>query len=282
MAGHSISVFEATFGQVKIHQQVGDIIRRFSTNRDNIYQLALSNTNVQEPTNILDIGCGYGRFTGYLDQVVKMPATCTGIDIVENNRKPYLQVARKAGLTGQFICGPATIVNSFPDRSYQLIIAGYSLNFFYNIIPHLPRILDKNGWFITINHSKQFLAELIEDIKSAWRKSFQDQYEEVDFQQLVASFNAENGYELLESHFDVIEKIDYKNKLNFTYVNIDQCLIYTDFKLPMMMPHKLSEKDEEYVLFKHNLHQIIKYKVKVRKIYTLNKDDCIFRCRCPK
>ena len=282
MAGQSRSVLEATFGQVKIHQQVGDIIRRFSTNRDNIYQLALSNTNDRHPTNILDIGCGYGRFTGCLDQVVKMPATCTGIDIVENNRKPYRQVARKAGLTGQFICGPATIVSSFPDRSYQLIIAGYSLNFFYDIIPHLPRILDRNGWFITINHSIKFLVELTEDINAALRRSFQDQYEEVDSRQLVASFNAENGYELLESYFDTIEKIDYNNKLNFTYDNIDQCLIYTDFKLPMMVPQKFSEKDDQYVLFKQNLHQIIKYKVKKRKIYTLNKDDCIFRCRCPK
>jgi len=72
MATHPDALIKKTFGQVQQHRLVGDINRRFSENRSDVYELALEGLDFDQPIRILDIGCAYGRFTSHLRRRVNL------------------------------------------------------------------------------------------------------------------------------------------------------------------------------------------------------------------
>jgi ubiquinone/menaquinone biosynthesis C-methylase UbiE len=275
------TLFKQTFGRVHRHRLVGDIIRRFSNNRTDIYELALKNLHFRQPVKVLDIGCGYGRFTSALKQRVPAGSRCTGLDLLSENRRPFLETARHIDPHADFITGSADLIESMADDAYDLIISAYSLYFFSALIPQLARILKPDGHLVIINHSRRFLNELIQDITLTLSQSPFAGKAHLEHEQLLDNFNDENGTGLLEPHFKNIDRINYQNQLSFPLSELDQCLVYIDFKLPLLIRVNQSGTDADLTRFKEILFKIIRQESQVSGIYTLNKNDCIFRCSRP-
>ncbi len=269
-----------TFGQVKRHRLIGQIIRRFSTNTKNIYREALVGIVQQRPINVLDIGCGYGRFTSNLSGVIDINSFCTGIDLLDNNRKPYLDTLKQSGFNGRFIHGAGELVTTFKSRSQHLILASYSLNFMGDTISSIARILHHDGWFIVITHSRQFLIELVNDINSALHKLPDHHSPDISFQHLVTSFNAEIGAELLNRYFSTVKQIYFPNKLNFPSEHFEKCMLYIEFKLPLIFPQFIDDP-ELCQTFMFRLRKEIRKVMDQHHHYVLNKNDSIFQCRDP-
>ncbi|MFH1851873.1 MAG: class I SAM-dependent methyltransferase [Candidatus Neomarinimicrobiota bacterium] len=266
---------------MRLHRQTGRIIRRYSVNRQNIYRLALTPVHFTVGVNVLDLGCGYGRFTASLNSVVPPGSRCTGIDITAGNRVPYLAAAGRSGFGGRFINDTAAVIRGFPANSYQLIIAAYSLNYFAEILPAVPHILADDGWFIAITHSDRFLNELTADINKALALTTTAPCPDVDFRALVSGFNAENGVEQLCKYFAAIEKIDYENCLSFPVEQLADCFTYIDFKLPLVIDAVSWDEPDLNVEFVRNIQAIVRRKAERNGCYSMNKNDCIFRCRYP-
>ncbi|MBN2539410.1 MAG: class I SAM-dependent methyltransferase [Deltaproteobacteria bacterium] len=281
MTTHPDTLFKHTFGHVQRHRLVGDIIRKFSDNRSDVYEMALKGLDFNQPIRILDIGCGYGRFTGHLKQLVPAGSRCTGLDLLTENRQPFLDTARKIDPEADFIAGPADQIEEIADNSYELIIIAYSLNFFSTIIPDLARILAPDGQVVIINHTRHFLKELVQDIILALSNSAIAGQARLNHEQLISDFNDENGSSFLTSHFKTVEYIDYPNQLSFSPGELDRFFIYLDFKLPMLVQTNQSETDADLTRFKEILFKRIRQGSQVSGVYRLNKDDCIFRCRQP-
>lgn len=281
MATYPDALFKKTFGQVQKHRLVGDIIKQFSNNRSDVYELALKNLYFDQPIRVLDIGCGYGRFTSYLRQRVPDGSRCTGLDLLMENRQPFLDTARQIDLEADFITGSANQIELMPDNSYELIITAYSLYFFSSLIPQLARILNPDGYLIIINHSRHFLNELVKDINLALSKSTIAGKARIEHEKLLDNFNDENGISLLAPHFKTIDHIDYQNQLSFPLSDLDQCFTYIDFKLPLLIRINQLETDENLTPFREILFKIIRQGSQASGVYKLNKDDCIFRCSKP-
>ena len=104
MTTYPDALFKETFGQVQRHRLVGDMMKQFSDNRCDVYDLALEALDFDQPIRILDIGCGYGRFTSHMKQHVPAGSRCTGLDLLMENRQPFLDTARHIdiALYGEF------------------------------------------------------------------------------------------------------------------------------------------------------------------------------------
>ena len=275
---HSQALFEKTFGRVQLHRQIGLNIERYSTNKQNIYQLALEHLFYNRQIKILDIGCSYGRFSGNLKSVSGISGSrCTGIDLVSANRELFLKTVKQAGLKGVYISGAANQITDFPDNIYDLILSSFSLNFFPDILPDIVRIIEPVGSFIVITHSNRFLEELEVDIANTL-----ELMDGGDFYLPTIAINAENGHRLLLEYFEDIEQIDYRNQLVFPWRQINKCLMYIDFKLPFLIQPDRFQDLNLYNEFSAQLHKQIRRKTRANHYYYLNKDDCIFRCKNPR
>ncbi|HPQ43141.1 MAG TPA: class I SAM-dependent methyltransferase [Syntrophales bacterium] len=281
MTTHPDALFRNTFGHVRQHRLVGDIISQFSDNRSDVYEMALEGLHFSRPVRVLDIGCGYGRFTSHLKGYVPAGSRCTGLDLLTENRQPFLDTAHQIDPDAEFIPGRADQISELADNSYELIIIAYSLNFFSSIIPDLARIVTPDGQVVIINHARHFMKEVIDDIILALSNSPIADHAWLNYEQLTRDFNDENGTRFLAPHFQSIEYIDYRNRLSFSPGELDRLFIYLDFKLPMLVRTNQSGIDPDLDRFRRKLFTIIRLGSQASGVYRLNKDDCIFRCRQP-
>ena len=268
-----------TFGEVARHRVMGDIIRRYSTNRADIYRLALDGIQFTHPLHVLDLGCGYGAFTAALDGVAPRGSIGNGVDWIEDNRKPYLRAARAAGMEGRFICGPASAASAFPDGSFDLIMAGFSLYFFAEMLPEIRRLLAADGVFVTITHSENTLRELLGDIRAALGLDGELSPEGFGIEVMLEAFNAENGRERLAPYFGEVTVREYPNQLRFPTNRLEDCFAYVDFKRGTVTPdspYRDRAADERSM---RSLYDVIRTKAARTGFYTLTKDDAIFSCR---
>ena len=120
----------------KTYEQVHDllltryIIKNYSTNKKDIRDVAIEGMNLKNVKTVLELGCGYGFFIEKLKGLLNDSAVVIGIDMVENNREPFLHSVASIQYKGEFITGRAEIIRKMPDESFDLIITSYSLYFF--------------------------------------------------------------------------------------------------------------------------------------------------------
>jgi len=76
------------FRDVQRHLAIAQLIRRFSTNKEDIRKTALNHVDLSNCHNVLELGCAFGAFTEALKDRLHSDATITGIDIIPEY-KPF-------------------------------------------------------------------------------------------------------------------------------------------------------------------------------------------------
>jgi SAM-dependent methyltransferase len=273
---------DKTFGRVKLHQHIGNIILEHSTNQSPLGSVAYKGIFFDDKINVADIGCGYGRCINHLDTIVPSDSEYIGIDPLESNRIPFLNTANTAGFSGKYIRGNANRISEFPDNYFDLILCNFSLYFFIDTLPSIVNKLNPNGLFITITHSTNSLKELLQDLQIVLNIDYNSTWNELGSEQVLDNFNAENGLELLQPHFKEIEKIDYHNSLEFHDNDIDKLFDLLQFKKTSLIHHNDYADYIKTKEFDDKLRKTVTAKISEIGKYILNKDDTIFRCRIPK
>jgi len=219
------------FRDVQKHLRIGQLIRRFSTNKDDVRQTALSQVALANCQNVLELGCAFGAFTEALQGKLHPAAKITGLDIVPEYGPFFLEACKRAGYAGTFSAAGVEQIKKYPAQSFDLVICSYALYFFADTIPEISRVLTKDGIFITITHSVCDMQELVEITKNILKKNgiINDQ-QPLPIEILVGQFSSENGDRILHPFFREIRTIDYKNKLIFQPQEIDYFLEYFHFK----------------------------------------------------
>lgn len=272
----------------KTYEQVHDllltryIIKNYSTNKKDIRDVAINGMNLKNVKTVLELGCGYGFFIEKLKGLLNDSAVVIGIDMVENNREPFLHSVASIQYKGEFITGQAEIIRKLPDESFDLIITSYSLYFFPHLMGDIARILSPSGVFIAITHSMYTLSEATEIIKKCMEKTGVLIDQDTVLNKLFYSFSLENGKKQLTEYFERVEKKHFKNSMIFDYKNIQDCIFYIQKKKNLIykeviehMPDRVSETEVcvESSIIEHT---------KKHGRLILNKDDGVFRCFGPK
>ena len=86
------------------HERLADIIRRHSTNREDVRRVALAGLDLARARRLLDLGCGSGFMARAMLGRTAPGATIMGIDREQGNRVPFLAAAAVGGCRGSFLC----------------------------------------------------------------------------------------------------------------------------------------------------------------------------------
>ena len=271
-----------TFGRVKLHQRIGNIILECSTNPNPLGSIVYNGISFTDKIKIADIGCGYGRCINHLSELVPNDSEYIGIDPLESNRDTFLNYTKTVGLNGKYICGNAEQIAEFHDDYFDLILCNFSLYFFIDTLPIIAKKLKPDGLFITITHSINSLKELLVDLQTALNLKYKPTWNELGSEQVLDNFNAENGLDLLQPHFKEVENIDYHNSLEFYNNDIDKLFNLLDFKKTTLIHNNDYADFIKTKEFDERLRNTIEAKINKFGKYILNKNDAIFRCRIPK
>ncbi len=272
----------------KTYEQVHDllltryIIKTYSTNKTDIRDVALGKLNLDRVKKVLELGCGYGFFIEKLKGILHDNAVIIGMDMVENNREPFLHSVASIKYKGEFITGSADIIREMPRASFDLIITSYSLYFFPYLIPEISRILAPDGVFIAITHSKNTLHEVMGFITSCMETMGIKNHDTTILNKLFLAFSLEDGKEHLEKYFSSVERLDFKNSMVFDTEHINDLIYYIKKKKILiykevmeMIPEKMDEMERCVE------KSIVEYSKRNGSL-KLNKDDAVFRCTGPK
>jgi SAM-dependent methyltransferase len=261
------------FRDARKHQRIGQIIRRFSTNKDDVRQTALKNLDLSDRRNVLELGCAFGAFTEALKGRLHPRAKITGLDMLAEYESFFLDACRRAGYAGEFFAGGVEQIIKYPTASYDLIICSYALYFFPDLIADIARVLAGDGFFITITHSEADMRELVEMIKEILkRNNLLADNQTLPIENIVGRFNAQNGAFLLQTHFNRVQSIDFKNTLIFPPREINHFLEYFHFKQSFFLTEALAKKQGII----DQLSRELQNTANTGKSINMRKDDIIF------
>jgi len=274
-AGKVIDVFH----DVEAHLFTADIIKRHSTNRRDIREVALEGLNLAECGNILDLGCGFGFFTEALKGKVREDATIIGVDIVEDYRPLFLRACESAGVRGDFYPSGVSVISDFDDDSVDLAICSYSLYFFPEIVSDISRVLKNDGLLISTVHGRNNMRELIDFAKDIMQRcGILQPDESLPIEIFIGRCSSETGYGILSPWFRSIRSISYNNTLVFEPGDMYVLLEYFRFKGPFFRVNPYATMEEIFDLFEITLQTFFGHRGKTFKI---SKDDTIFVCSKP-
>ena len=268
-----------TFGRVDIHQYIGRIILEQSTNPNQLGSITYKGISFNDKIKVADIGCGYGRCLNYLKEIVPKNSEYIGIDPLESNRITFLNATNTAEFFGKYLCGNADRISEYPDNYFDLILCNFSLYFFIDKLPTIAKKLKSDGLFIAITHSTNSLNELLLDLQTVLNLKSEPTCNELGSEQVLDNFNSENGLELLQPYFKNIEKIEYRNTLEFNNNDIDKLFDLLEFKKNSLIHHN---DYVDFIMtkeFDERLRDTVTATINKNGKYILNKDDAIFRCR---
>lgn len=268
---------QKVFDDVRAHRRIADLIRRFSTNKRDVRRVAAEVLDLRGCRSILDVGCAFGSFAKSLRGRVHPGAAITGVDVIEAYEPLFLDACRQAGMQGRFFPGGVSVLKTFPDRSFDLVLCSYALYFFPEAVGDIARLLIPEGTFIAITHHRRNAGELIELTKDILRTAGTYHEKELPFETIIGRFSSESGEALLSPWFGEIRTIDYLNALVFPPADVPHLLEYFRFKSPLYFMG--TGMDEETLLSRigDHLHRLSMGEGGL----TVSKDDRIFICRSP-
>ncbi|MFH1745748.1 MAG: class I SAM-dependent methyltransferase [Planctomycetota bacterium] len=259
----------ASFEQPDWHAAIADIIKRRSTNKTDVRDVALRNIELSSARRILDLGCGFGFMSAALAQRVAPDARIVGLDACAANKQSFLKCVTDARRAGDFVCRQIDSQLDWPDDSFDLIVASYSLYFFPDVVPEVARILAPHGLFVALTHMEESCWDLLRAVGVEENNSH--------LLPVSRNFSAENGDRLLKPWFADVERVDYPNSLAFGAAEHDDLLAYLRFKLPFLSPDSAPGSELPEPLWKH-IQTSLSHQGRV----VLAKNDAAFRCRKPR
>jgi ubiquinone/menaquinone biosynthesis C-methylase UbiE len=266
------------FRDVQKHLAIAQLIRRFSTNKEDIRKTALKQIDLTNCQNVLELGCAFGAFTEALKDKLHPAATITGIDIIPEYKLFFLEACQRAGYSGIFSSSGIDKIKKSPTGSFDLVICSYALYFFADMIPEIARILKNNGFFITITHSQADMREMVGIVKKILKQNkLLDDTQPLPIEMIFDQFSAENGGKLLHPFFSQIQPIDFKNKLVFQPQEIDHFLDYFQFKKSFFL---MGTNAHNKTIINQLLSELQETAMK-NNFVTMCKDDRIFICSGP-
>ena len=266
------------FRDVQKHLAIAQLIRRFSTNKEDIRKTALKQVDLSNCQNVLELGCAFGAFTEALKDKLHTEAKITGIDIIPEYKLFFLEACRRAGYSGHFSSSGIDRINKYPAGSFDLVICSYALYFFPDMIPDIALVLKKDGLFITITHSHADMREMVGIVKKILKQNNSlDDKQSLPIEIIFDQFSAENGKALLHPFFSRIQEIDFKNTLVFQPQEVDHFLDYFQFKKSFF----LSGADAHNNTIINKLMSELHDSAMKNNLVTMCKDDKIFICSHP-
>jgi len=266
------------FRNVQEHRRIEQLIRKLSSNKDDIRIKALDKIDLTHCQNVLELGCAFGSFTEALKDRLHSDAKITGIDIAPEYELFFLKACKRAGYSGNFSSAGVNKINKYTAGTFDLVICSFALYFFIEIIPEIARILKPNGIFITITHSRRNMKELIALTKTILKKSkLHSGNELLPIEIILRQFPAENGTAQLSPHFRRIQQIDFNNSLIFQAQETELFLKYYQFKTPFFLTGTNTRKKD---IFNHLRFELQKMTMNAKNI-KMCKDDRIFICFAP-
>jgi ubiquinone/menaquinone biosynthesis C-methylase UbiE len=266
------------FRDVQKHLAIAQLIRRFSTNKEDIRKIALNQADLSNCQNALELGCAFGAFTEALKDKLHPDAKITGIDIIPEYKPFFLEACRRAGYSGHFSSSGIDKIKKYPTDSFDLVICSYALYFFPNMIPEISRVLKKDGIFITITHSQADMREMVGIVKKILKQnnSLEDK-QSLPIEIIFEQFSAENGKKLLHRFFGRISAIDFKNTLVFQPHEIDSFIDYFQFKKSFFL---MGTGADNKIIINQLMMELQDLAMK-KNLVTMCKDDKIFICSHP-
>jgi len=266
------------FKDIDAHRFIADIVRKHSTNRSDVREIAVDMLDMSECRNILDLGCGFGFFTEILKGRVHPCAVVTGVDIIDGYETSFHETCKKAGLECRFLSEGASVINNFNDRSFDLILCSYALYFFPEFIPDISRILASSGSFIAITHDRNNMKELIAITKEVLSNNNVLKEERLPLEAIISHFSSENGMDMLSPWFGQLKTADYFNSLVFRPEDVPRIIEYFLFKSPFLLTG--TDYELEHIINLLSIH--IQKASFMRDGFTISKNDRVFICSSPQ
>jgi SAM-dependent methyltransferase len=249
----------------RVHEAVARIIRRYSTNPEDLRRETLKGVDLSEATRLLDLGCGYGSMLEALVGKVPADAEVIGVDMHCSNEPEFLERAGIVTSSARFVCRTLDSHLDFPSRFFDAVIAAYSLYFFPRLIPEVARVLRPDGVLVAVTHSESSFRGMLASIGIPYRQSA--------FHALLSGFSAENGSDKLARHFGIVERRPYPNTLVFSRSDVDDYMTLIRFKLPSLLPDGQGASD----LPARAREMLVR-----DGCVTIDKDDAVFAARKPR
>jgi SAM-dependent methyltransferase len=250
------------------HAAISDIIRRRSSHAADVRDVALAGLNLRRAHRVLDLGCGFGFMTARVLPRLAKDALVLGVDTWEENRKPFVDAVTRAHRRAEFRAMRIGADLPWADKSFDLVLASYSLYFFPAVLGEIARLLHPQGLFLSITHSEDSFHALYAVAGVAPGRT--------PLLALLRSFSAENGAAQLRRHFGRVEQIEYRNDLRFERTQFEDILRYVHCKIPLLLPHR-EPADEVPADVRSRLQRLMAE----APFFVIEKDDAIFRCRGP-
>jgi ubiquinone/menaquinone biosynthesis C-methylase UbiE len=270
-----------TYEVVPDHKFTRDVITNYSTNQDDIREVALGGLDLKSCMKVLELGCGYGHFTEKLADRLANGAHITGMDLLEGNRTGFMSALERTGYHGDFIKTGAEMIRDYPAQSFDLVIASYSLYFFPGLISEIARVLKPEGTFITITHSKFSLKEITRLIPHSLETIGLAPPKVIAINRLFLSFSQEEGQSKLAPYFRDIEMIRYPNAMIFPSEKIIDCINYISKKRFLLFKDITRQYPEKMDDVQLRIFQQVNVLARDKGSFTVTKDDAVFRCRMP-
>ena len=268
----------AVFRDVQKHRHIEQLIRRFSSNKEDIRVMALSQADLSSFRNVLELGCAFGAFTEALKGRLHPEALITGIDMIAEYKPFFLDACARAGYPGTFSSDGVESIKKYPPACFDLIICSYALYFFVGLIPEIAGHLEKSGCFITITHNECNMQELIHITRKTLQEHhLLEEHHLLPVEVILKQFSAENGEDLLRPYFGNIRQLDFTNYLFFQPWEIYFFVDYYQFKSPFFLLDTGAHREHMVNRLLHKLQDM----GAGRSVISMNKNDRIFICSQP-
>jgi ubiquinone/menaquinone biosynthesis C-methylase UbiE len=252
-----------------LHQNASDIIRRHSTNQNDVRQEALKGLDLSAVSDVLELGCGFGFMAEEVAGRVRPDARVVGVDACAANEGPFLERVTATGRRAEFVLTMIEDTLPFPAQSFDFVVASYSLYFFPQILADICRVMRDGALLLAVTHSEGCCRSLMAAAGFGG---------DSPLTQLVRRFSGENGTAQLSPWFAEIESIRYPNDLRFQNGELEDLLTYIRFKLPLAVCGSDSSSEPELPAF---VEPNLRAHMDRAAVITVEKDDAIFRCRRP-
>ena len=184
--------------------------KKYTTNKYSFSDWLFDKYKFKENMSILELGCGDG--VHWKDRIDKLPKACKLI--LSDFSEGMLNLVKERYSKFDNVSFEKIDIQSIPfeDNSFDMIIANHMLFHVPDLnkaLQEVNRVLKKGGYFYSATDGnggmRPFLHEAIKQFNPE-SKAFTEQL----------PFNLQNGKEILERYFPIVERFHYENVLAIT------------------------------------------------------------------